>query len=241
MPHWLVELDGEAVDLEEYPRWFPDGDVHACSEGEKVFLCGAAFDRLGSSIDVLAAADQALDELSGVILLLWPGFCRPILGPVYLVDESGNRARHVFGVIHTRVRAKDYVDGAVSGVAPTKPGPTEAQQLLAASRRATNAQAALMIWADPSRTWPRLYRILEELEAELRTTVSEAGLCSDSQRRWFTRSANSAEVAGKDARHAGGKFLPPSKPMSLPEAVAFVGKLIQETLHRVPEGAGGAD
>ena len=37
----------------------------------------------------------------------------------------------------------------------------------------------------------------------LKQTVAKAGLCSDNQRDRFTRSANTAEIAGKDASFTG--------------------------------------
>lgn len=34
MKRWLVELVGESADLEEFPRWFPNGEAYAITEGE---------------------------------------------------------------------------------------------------------------------------------------------------------------------------------------------------------------
>lgn len=232
MKRWLVELVGEFADLEEFPRWFPDGEAHAITEGVNVFLTGSAFDRFDTPSEVFEAAVQVLDEFVAVIMLLWPSLRPPTLGAVWLEDESGHRRHHIFASAHEVTRVKDYAEATINGTVSTKQGPTEAQQLLAAFRLATNAQAAMMIWADPLRTWPRLYRILEELEIELKMHVDKAGLCSDNQRERFTRSANTVEAAGKDSRHYGGKFVPPEKPMSLHEATSFIGGLIQGTLHR---------
>jgi len=237
MKRYLVELVGDSADLEEFPRMFPDGDVHAIAEGANVFLTGTTFDSIEAPSKVLGAAEQVFDEMVAVILLLWPGLHRPTLGAVCVEDESGLRNRHMFASVHEVVRIKDHVDAIVNGTAQIRQGPTEGQKLLAASRQATNAQAAMMIWADPHRTWPRLYRILEELEAELKVSVSESGLCSEEQRERFTHSANSADVAGKDSRHRSGKFKPPKNPMSLEEASSFIGGLIQQTLHRVAQSA----
>ena len=233
MKRYLVEFVGDTADLEEFPRYFPDGDAYALSEGQTVFLTGPFFDSFETPADVLEAAEQILDEFVAVVLLLWPALRRPTLGAVCIEDESGQRARHIFVSVHDAARAKDYAEVVVDSMPVARAGPTEGQQLLAASRKATSAQAAMMIWADPNRTWPRLYRILEELESELKSSVSKVGLCSENQRERFNQSANSAAVAGKDARHASGKYKPPKKPMSLLEATSFVGGLIQQTLRHV--------
>lgn len=46
MARWLVQLSGERMDLEEFPRWFPDGEVSAIEENEAFFLVGPAFEVL---------------------------------------------------------------------------------------------------------------------------------------------------------------------------------------------------
>jgi hypothetical protein len=46
MSRWLVQLIGERFDLEEFPRSFPDGDVHAIEENGEFFLVGSSFESL---------------------------------------------------------------------------------------------------------------------------------------------------------------------------------------------------
>ena len=45
MRRWLVELDRERSDVEEFPERFPDGDIHAVENDGKVYLTGSAFDQ----------------------------------------------------------------------------------------------------------------------------------------------------------------------------------------------------
>jgi len=71
---------------------------------------------------------------------------------------------------------------------------------------------------------------MEEIEQHLGKHVDVAGLCSAKQRERFARTANTAEVAGPDARHAAGKFAAPNDPMSLPEATEFIGQLLLSVL-----------
>jgi hypothetical protein len=238
MARWLVQLEGEKIDLEEYPHWFPDGEIFAIAEADKVFLTGTAFVALSESSKVHEAATEAVDEFSAVITLLWPSLQRPVVGCVYYEDDDGNRrGAHFLSVgcatIRSKVRATMSAIGPDGEVVPT-PRLTQAQELLAASRLDRRLRVALTLWADPTRTWGRLYRVLEEVEGHLGQPVNKARLCSTGQRDRFTRSANTAEVAGKDARHAGGKFDPPTNPMTLKEAVAFVGELLHAALRRSP-------
>lgn len=229
MSRYFVELNSDIADLEEFPRWFPDGDVYSFVEGRSYFLAGAAL-QVESPERALEVAEQLLDEMVGVALLLWPALRRPSLGAVCHEDNDGRRQRFCFATMAETVRIKDRFDAVAEGAPLQQPGPTYAQRLLKASRNATHAQTAMMIWSDPHKTWPRLYRVLEELEAELSSTVSKASLCSDNERDRFNQSANSSAVAGKDSRHASGKFAPPRRPMSLEEAISFIGVLLQKTL-----------
>jgi hypothetical protein len=234
-----VQLEGEKIDLEEYPHWFPDGDIFAITEGDKVFLTGPAFTTLADAGGVHEAAIAAVDEFSAIITLLWPSLQRPTVGVVYSEDDAGvRRGTHFLATGRVTVRAKARATLTAIGPdgEPMPPPPfTQAQALLAASRSHRRLNVALTLWADPTRTWGRLYRVLEELEEHLGVDVDKAGLCSGRERRRFTQSANNAEVAGKDARHAGGKYDPPAKPMTLKEAVGFVGGLLQGVLQRVAD------
>lgn len=235
MSRWLIKLDGDHFDLEEYPRWFPKGEVHAVTVGAETFLTGSAFDKFDSAVQVREAALQVLDEFSSVISLLWSSLKRPAInGSIIYEDENGKRnVHHVLTVEGCTVRSKcGTVSVFVNGVEQVAPR-TQAEQLLEASRHDAHLQLVVSIWADPIRTWPRLYRLLEELESSLGRSVDSAGLCTKSDRGRFTHSANCAEIAGKDARHGGGRFDLPKVPMTLSEATSFVRELVVAVLRQV--------
>jgi hypothetical protein len=111
-----------------------------------------------------------------------------------------------------------------------KPQRTQAQELLRRATGSPHLEMALSLWADQMRSWPRLYRILEEIEQHLGRHIDAAGLCPANQRERFTRTANTAEVSGPDARHATGKFVAPGNPMSLREANEFIGHMLLNVL-----------
>jgi hypothetical protein len=102
--------------------------------------------------------------------------------------------------------------------------------MLSRAQSNQHLEIALTLWADPARPWPRLYRILEELELHIGKPADKAGLCSANERARFTRTANTAEVSGADSRHALSKYAPPPDPMSLEEATRFVGRIFSEVL-----------
>ena len=232
MARSLVQLSGDRTDLEEFPRWFPDGEIFAIKENGTFFLTGPAFEALPSAEAVLNEAIRALDLFSAVISLVWPSLRKPAGSHVFRETDEGKRNAFVFLSGSITVRAK--LGAALSvGSPPEGPQPTQAQQLLTRAKQSPHLEVALSLWADPVRSWPRLYRVLEEIEQHLGRRVNAVGLCSANERDRFARTANTAEVSGPDARHAVGKFVPPANPMDLGEGTSFVSRLLLEALQKV--------
>lgn len=114
---------------------------------------------------------------------------------------------------------------------------------------------AFRLWSDKSRTWPRLYRIMEDVASGLRLAGKMNGgselfdgellhangvISSIADFRRFRYSACEARVAGRDARHAEGRNSPPREVKKLPnpemshsEAVSFVGETLLQLLKRL--------
>lgn len=226
MARWLVQLAGERMDLEEYPRWFPDGEVFCIEENGVFYLAGPTLDRLATSEAVRDAATATLDRLTGIVALLWPNLRRPTIHTVIREQDNGRRDLFV-AVTGVSARIKVGNVGAGPGSAPQ---PTQAQVMLERVVGGSHLDLALSLWADPQRSWGRLYRILEEVEQHLEQPVDAAGLCSSAERTRFTRTANTAEVAGPDARHASGKFTAPADPMTAEDAARFVGRMLAAVL-----------
>lgn len=231
MARWLVQLSGERLDLEKFPRLFPDGDVFAVEENQGVFIVGPALETLTDALSVLEEAIRSVDSFSGVISLLWPDLRKPTVSHVYRETDEGPRNAFIFpsGIIAPRgqVSIPSIIGPSPT---PTPSQPTEAQQMMSRAQSSQHLKIALALWADPARPWPRLYRILEEIELHIGKHVDKAGLCSANERERFTRTANTAEVSGADARHAISKFVPPSDPMSLEEATRYVGRIFSDVL-----------
>lgn len=230
MSRWLIRLQGEQLDLEEFPKWFPNGDVYAIKEDEGYYLTGPALDAKADADTVLTRAAQALNEYSAVVSLLWSAFRKPSIGQVIREDDAGKRSAYIFvsGIAAGRSKMSGVlVDASGKAAAPST---TQAQDLLAASKRSSNLREALKVWADPIRTWGRLYRVMEEIERHFGKPVDQVGLCSNAELVRLRRTANTAESSGLDSRHASGLFKPPSDPMSLEEATSLVGRLLERSL-----------
>src|SRR5436190_166519 len=156
----MIQLEGERLDLEVMPTCFPNGDIFAVQEDGATFITGPAFDALPNAEAVLNCANQALNEFAAVASLLWNGFRKPTIRSVFRTEPGGKRNTFVFvsGIASIRFKPNAALSGAAISVS------TQAQELLAAGRKSARLRDALMIWANPVRTWPRLYRVLEEIE-----------------------------------------------------------------------------
>ena len=230
MARWLVEINGDPFDVDEFPFWFPNGDAYAIAENGKFFLTGELFDALTEPSQVHETAEQIADEYFAVICLLQHGLKKPSIGNVFRETDDG--VRHGFAILSGVASGRSKARGTltVAGEQEAKSKPTQAQELLAASRSNRHLQVAVSLVAIPGATWPHLYRSLEEIEHCLGKKVNEAGLCSGNQRERFTRTANSAEASERDARHRLGKFDPPQDPMPLQEARRFISQVLRSAL-----------
>jgi hypothetical protein len=226
---WSVELVARKSDLVDFTRWFPDEPAKVVDDGDRFFLEGELFEGLHGHEDVRRVAEERLNLMCAAIKLVCAGLSlRPSAGAIYRIDDSG--ARHAFApglnlTVRTRVEVRSFEDASQR--------PTATQKRVEAAMRNESLRTAMILWADGNRTWPRLYRILEEIEHALgKRMVRKAGLTSKAQRERFKQSACSPDVAGADSRHGPGKCSPPKEPMSIKEAESFIASLLDGALLR---------
>ena len=236
MPHWFIELQGEAFDTDEFTYWFPDGpDVFAVTEDKKCFLTGLAFLDCVDPSQVQETAERYIDELHSIIFLLQAGVKRPSVGTLFEVMPDGARRGHILLESRISLRAKLRANLQAEGKPANK---TQAQILLEAARSSHNLRVALTILALPHASWSHLYRCMEEIEEYLQAKVYSLGFCSEKERERFTRTANTGESAGLEARHSIGKFLPPKNPMTIIEARGFVTGIAQKAVRKAAASLG---
>jgi hypothetical protein len=230
MARWLIEITGEPFDLEEYPRWFPDGDAFAILQDQRVFLTGPRFDRAGSAEAVRDEADVVLRELFGVVSLLWPPARLPSVGHVQYEHDDGRRDCYV-AVQGVEMRMKV---GSVVMNAPGQPQVgqiTEGQTLYSVAVSSPHLRDAIKLLTYP-KSWGSAHRVLEAVEAHLGGPIHTAGVAGGNERERFRRTANTAEVGGVTARHALKKFTPPPNPMTLDEGYKFIRKVLTAVLRK---------
>src|SRR5882762_2757321 len=103
---WLVKLEGEAFDVDEYHYWFRSGPVYAVKQNGAVYLRGDAFAGLSDPHLVAATADTVVTRMFAVLTLLQPNLRRPTVASVVQVDGSGAQRGVVLLAAAAEVRMK---------------------------------------------------------------------------------------------------------------------------------------
>lgn len=236
MAMWLVPLHGDKFDLEEFPRWFPSGEIYVIEQDSEYFLVGPTFERFSEAEAVLNEANNVLERFTAAINLLGTKIRKPVIDTVIRKNSDGKRNVFVFlsGSLTTRSKLSATLT-LTSDSSNALAQETQAQGIISKATGNLHLEQALSIWNAPTRSWPQLYRTLEEIEMYLGQQVDTAGLCTGKERTRFVRTANTAEVSGMNARHAIGKFLPPTNPMSLKDAADFIRRLLLGVLYEKSE------
>ncbi len=235
MHRYFVELFADPFFTNEFAYWFPgNDDAYITVDGEARLLTGNVFSLLETFHEVSVAANRVVDEMHAVLAIQYPWLERPQVGIPYRVEPDGTKVwgdncGSGGGMILLPVRT---LPADLSSI----PTPTKAQLMRAAMKSNAHLDLAMTIFFLPRTTWPHLYRCLEEIESFLEMKVSTAGMCSQGERERFTRTANTAEAAGHDARHGLGKFTPPKHPMNLEEATKFLRSLCAQAIERAMRG-----
>ena len=240
MSRWQVQIEGAPSGTDALRFWFPDGNIYAAELEGKSFLVGPGLECLVEASEVYATAKQVLEEFCAAIHLIEPLIDKPRVGVVFEALEDGSKTGYAFvsGTATFGLRARANL--SVEGLVLEAPRTTQAQKILEVMRTDRRVKVAASVLAMPGATWPHLYRCLEEVEYILGKKASNAGLCSDNERERFTRTANSAEVAGDAARHRLAKFDPPEQPMTLAQAQIFLRNTLLQAIALIPTSSSTA-
>lgn len=232
MARWQVELTGHAFDLEELPGLFTAPDLRVVEQDGRYFLEAEQFEALTESGAVHASALALLPRINGAAKLKHRKFRDVALrGHIREVDEDGMRQHAIATPATVEVRANVptpaiLVDG--EQVLPA-PGSLDSDQWMRGAALSAYAGRALELWGgahDPTAMW-KVWELLRD----------HSGLTIDpGLRRRFCPALNDRTIAGDDARHEVPMTSYPVEPdtMSLPEAEAFLGGLLEQWLRSLP-------
>jgi hypothetical protein len=230
---WRVRIEGWQTDLEHLARYCSSLPRRIFEDGKEraFFYESDSFAALATSEDVLAVANQELAVLSGVLALVRGSSVRLTASSAYRRNEKGGEDifLHIQETVSLRVEEGDVsvtltdAQGNVVTSSAEVPSRTAVIAALGMSDEAVG-KALRLFAATDFRTWTGLYRLLEviigDVGGEAKLTAQQWGAAGDLKR--FKHSANSVTVGGDTSRHGAEGTTPPSRPMSLEEATAYV-------------------
>lgn len=238
---WEVTLAGDKDDLRQLSQTFNRSGLTITFRDDVPILVSTRFERHTNRSEILAIATDLLIPINAGLKIVMNG--GPLIVPETVVqrDDAGNVVHYVeisAGVTHyARISAVHRrADGSVVEENETEP-------LLGwydLARQDEHVAKALYLIAHDFATWSGLYMILE---------VMEEGGCSACRRGAplkpeidrFTRTAESFQALGIQARHAHSRFTPPDPPMTLEEAKYLIRRLMLGWLEESGQHSEAAD
>lgn len=235
---WQVQVEGWSSDLEHLAKHFTTSTMRVVKDESGSFLYESdSFKACSESSEVLKIANEELCVLSGVLKVVRgsPEILRA--GAIYKKNESGGKDIFVFlsGIqARTELGELTITTSDSSGNIITKPVPhARTTTIMRLATTDTSVAKAMRLIAAPDyKSWVGMYRIHEVIEADIggehKLQRRSWGSAKDFKR--FKHSANSVSMAGDSARHGKEVEKPPTNPMSIDEAVAYINYVLQSWL-----------
>jgi hypothetical protein len=237
LSQWQVQIQGVQSDLEHLACHFTTTPflVRADERAPGFLFESIAFTNCITTEEVLKVADEELLVLSGVLRLMRNSPKSLCSGAVYRENAKGGRDSFVFAHEVFQVHVEAHVSGHtvtdnqgnVLSVPPPPPRTISVSKLAWANSAV--AKVMRLMAAQESQTWVGLYRIHEVVEAETggEHALKKKSWGSPKNLKRFKHSANSVTVGGDAARHGKEQDQPPTNPMSIEEAKAYVNYVVQ--------------
>jgi hypothetical protein len=242
---WEVQILGAQSDLEHLARHFTSAQMNVFREerDDSYLFHSDDFDACNTSEKVLAIADDHFSSLSGILKFVRASHEPILAGGVYKRHADGRR--DVF--VHTRECFQSRTEFGEITVTVTDAHGNQIQQTtlpprtvtisVLATEDATVKKAMRLFAASDVKTWVGLYRLHEVIEGDVggEHALKEKNWSSKHELSRFKHSANSVNAAGDAARHGKENAQPPSNPMSIKDAFAYVNSVLNAWL--VSKGA----
>jgi hypothetical protein len=238
--NWQVQLEGDNRDLEYLAGIFETGPRRVLRDQQRpgYLYESDGFNACITSEEVEGIAEDELAVLSGILKLERDargnlrsgGVCRP----------NQNGGRDLFARVRESLHVRDHMGAATSDVIDpsghvvNRPAPPPRSAVLShlAAADAAVAKVMRLLSAADAASWVGLYRLHEVIEADVggEHKLSSRAWGSANDLKRFKHSANSVEVGGDKSRHGKEPQVPPTNPMTLAEAKAYVKHVVQAWL-----------
>lgn len=248
-PRWRTRLEGNEDDLSLLAEIFRHGECCVLRGESGYTMAGGFLGECEDAWNVNELSERQLELMVGAALAEAGGASLDVRCCGLVEEILPNGALR----IHSLMAPADLFIGSSIRMWTERPG--LASHCVGMIRENEHFDMAFRLWSDKSRTWPILYRIMEDVASGLRLAGKMSGgnelfdgellhangvIHSVADFHRFRYSACEARVAGRDARHAEGRNSPPREVKKLPnpemshsEAVSFVGETLLQLLKRL--------
>ena len=237
--NWEIDVRGNTSDLVHLTQIFAAGEqTFTYDVRSSLYIYKSLrFATCQSSSEVAAIARKDFAIIYGILAFTRNSEQRLIVGAVrkpnaagthdIFVEMEGVQLRAEVGVLGVTVT--DQQGNIVSQVVPLP----QSKRIANLARADDAVQKVMRLFGASDRgSWVGLYRIFEVVSGDVggNSSLLAHGWGSRKNLDRFKHSANSVDSAGDMARHGSEISKPPSNPMTLEEAVAYVNFLVQAWL-----------
>jgi hypothetical protein len=240
---WSIKLVGATAHLSLLASIFAEDPATIVLTDDEYYLGGSFLNHCVGAREAIRIGEARLRLMLGAARIEtgYDAFQADLFGMVCCKEANGSTAIILVTGESTQESGNDALAWSHA--------PGLSRDYLAAAEGNAHLELALKLWADTDRTWPRLYRIVEEIYVSFRSRRDEypsevlfRSSLVDSREDYvrFANSANEARYAGSESRHAMGNNKMPKevgklekKFLSHAEAVSFVRECLKRALgHR---------
>lgn len=238
--HWQVDIAGDPETLKALSSACEKGYRYIEVENGKCILNPQLFEECTLPDQVRAKARDVLfmlNRFAGNFLGL-KGNANYV--DVRSIDPDGSRTLHVkvieaisttAALVRVEIRNADGTVHRSTPVTPDLPNLHRWVELLESDNSVRKVERLL---AEQASDWVNLSRVLEVIQGDVggQNELIRQGYTDKRSRSRFGQTSNHTESAGDLARHGYNKEKPPTEPMTLPDARAYVHKIRRRWLQQ---------
>ncbi len=228
MSEWRVELIGEEIDLKCAHQAFSRGEPQIIHEEGLYLLRASEFNTKEDAALVRERAKEITNLISNSVFLHYRD-ARPIRsGQIIMIDDAGKKHYFLFAE-GANIQLRGVVAGFLLNKSEAASVEHNAMRIFRTASSNKDIASALSYFSRGD--WSNLYKSYELVRDSVENKILSTWVTKKSINR-FTQTAQSSEAIGDNARHASKKFKAPANPMSVHEARALIGLLLEHWIDK---------
>lgn len=223
-------MTGDEFDLEDLPSFLTGNGLRVIKDGDTYFLEAARLESLNTHVAVHDEARILVPIINGIGRARSNSY-EPINLGTTICEQTPTGTKGHAVVTAGSIRSRGKVGAVViKGGAPTVAPPSPEAKWSAAALTDPDVSDALTLWGH-SHDWVILYKVYEIIRD--RSDILQQGWATKVETSRFTHTANHPQGAGDVARHSRSNQDPPTNPMNLQEAEAWLAALLVNWLNAI--------